>query len=361
MSDETKENKALDEDTVDKIVEKMKRREKGLTTSTDESVSLRGEVTGKKEVQLALGTVEELADFSSPLIRTMVKIYLSLQDPLKPLQKFIQNLSAVQSLQYYLHSANMKYSLNQYLSLVTAGTFLSAVVGLLIGISIAYVFKLNLLLWPVLGILSAFFVGLLVLFLLIMIPKSIAFDRGREISIEMPFALRHMATELKSGAGLYRTIQLVATADYGILSEEFARTINEIEEGVDAKDALKSMAYRVQSVSMRNALNHVVRAMKTGGNLAEVMNDIAADVSVELRNNISEFSEKMNFFGVIFIFVGITMPIMIAVLGGLANAPLPTPIQLPITPVFLVLFYFIIMPIIFAFMIMYLKQIQPKA
>ena len=68
-------------------------------------------------------------------------------------------------------------------------------------------------------------------------------------------------------------------ADYGELSEEFSRTINEIEEGTDTKLALRHMALRTQSKALRNSLIHVIRALRTGGNLSVIMNDIADDVS----------------------------------------------------------------------------------
>lgn len=121
------------------------------------------------------------------------------------------------------------------------------------------------------------------------------------------------------------------------------------------------MALRVQSTSMRNALNHVVRAMKTGGNLSDVMNDIADDVSVEIRANISEFSEKMNFFGVLFIFAGIILPVMVAILSGISNAPLPIALPTPLSVPAVMVFYLLLMPAILGLFIYYLKIIQPKA
>ncbi len=362
MADPVKEFADVDQQTVDQIVQKMRKQDiSGTQLEKEENQELRGELLGKTEsAHVQLQNVEDLAGFNNPLIRKLIEIYLKLQDPLKPLSKLISQLSASQTLNYYLYSANMKYSLDQYLALTTTVTFLAALVGAIFGIVISFILGVPILYYPLLLIMCAGFFGVLGLFVTLMYPKTVADKRGQDISVEMPFALRHMATELKSGAGLYRTIQMVAIADYGILSEEFARTVNEIEEGTDAKDALKNMALRVQSVSMRNALNHIVRAMKTGGNLSDVMNDIADDVSVEIQTRIMEFSEKMNFFGVIFIFIGIILPVMVAILGGIANAPLPLAFPIPLTVPVLILFYIVAMPLILSILVIYLKAIQPK-
>ena len=360
---EIKEFTDVDQDTVDNIVQKMRKKEvAGTVIATEEDMQMRGEMLGKsKPAKIEIGNVGDFLDFNSQIIHGLIEFYLKLQDPLKPIAKFIAQLSATQTLNYYLHSANLKYTLNQYLAITTAITVLATLWGIVMGLLIGFILRVPFVFYPLLAVFGAVFAGTMGLFITLLVPKSIAETRGAQVSIEMPFALRHMATELRSGAGLYRTIQLIAVADYGVLSEEFARTVNEIEEGTDAKDALKNMANRVQSIAMRNALNHIVRAMKTGGNLSEVMSDIADDVSVEIRNRISEFSEKMNFFGVLFIFAGIIIPVMIAILGGISNAPLPMAFPIPLSIPLLIIFYLVVMPVILGILILYLRAIQPKA
>jgi len=154
-------------------------------------------------------------------------------------------------------------------------------------------------------------------------------------------------------------IQTIATSDYGVLSEEFSRTINEIEEGTDTKDALRHFALRTQSKSLRNALMHIIRAMKTGGNLSDIMNTIAEDVSFDLRIRIRDFAEKMNFFGVIYIFIAIVTPVFIAIIGSITNAPISVG-SVAITPLAIAVIFLVGMPLILGFLIIYLKIMQPK-
>ena len=260
-------------------------------------------------------------------------------------------------LAYYLYSANMPYSAQQYLAVSVAAAVIGGIIGIGIGILLWLLVKLN----PLIIIAPALLLFIFVLFIMLLIPKSAAQRRGDALSAELPFALRHMATELKAGIGLYRTLQAVATSDYGVLSQEFSRTISEIEEGTDTKDALRHFALRTQSKSMRSALLHIIRAIKTGGNLSDTMGKIAEDVSFELRLKVRDFAEKMNFFGVIFIFGAIVVPVFIAILGSIVNAPLGLSLgSLPLTPVNILILYLVAMPLTLVFLIFYLRMLQPK-
>jgi flagellar protein FlaJ len=358
-----KEEFEIDEKMVERIVEKMKRQYVSEGTEFHEVEGNLGELRsviagGKNELQVQ--NIEELAEVKSPLVRQLGKLYLKLRNPLRPLGRLIATLPQAKTLNFFLYSANLKYSLRQYLALTTAVTIICFLFGLVIGFLAGFLGRLNPTATALIAVFVGFFAALFACLTVLYIPKSIAQQRGNAANSELPFALRHMSAELKAGIGLYRTIQIISAADYGILSEEFARTTTEIEEGTDAKDALRNMAFRVQSIGLRNALMHVVRAMKTGGNLSDVMNEIAEDIAAEERNRIREFAEKMNFYGILFIFLGIVFPAMVLTLGGIKAAPLPLQIEIPITPAMMAIMFFAIMPLLLGMLVFYLKTIQPK-
>lgn len=354
----------IDQEMVNRIVEKMKKKyqKEGseLDVSAENLGELRGIISGERHQELQIQNVEELLDSKSALIRQLGQLYLKLRNPLKPLSQLIASTPWAKTLAFFLYSANLKYSLRQYLALVSSVTVLAFGFGLFLGILTSFLLNINLIGKILITLSLAFFFGLFGMIIMLVLPKAKAEQRGAKANSELPFALRHMAAELKAGIGLFRTIQIIATADYSVLSEEFARTTREIEEGTDAKEALRNMAVRVQSSGLRNAMMHVVRAMKTGGNLSEVMNEIAQDIADEQRNQIREFAEKMNFFGILFIFSGIVFPAMIITMGGIRAAPLPLQIDIPVTPPFIAVLFFVFMPLVLGFLLYYLKNIQPQ-
>ena len=291
----------------------------------------------------------------------MGNLYLTLGAITKPIFHIFSKFPFARKLELDLYSANMRFSAKQWLALSTIVTLLVTI----------FTFGIMLLIITLTGVSWTIAVGisLLVFFLsaviMLLIPKQRAEARGKAISYELPFALRHIATQLSAGIGLYRTLQAVAKADYGPLSEEFARTIAEIEEGTDTQDALRHLALRTRSLALRNAIMHTIRALKTGGNLSDVMSDIAEDVAFQLRMNMREFGQKMNFIGVIFIFLAIVFPVFVAILGSIRNAPIGAA-QLgfsfrviPLSVDMMALIYFLLMPALLLWIFIFIKVIQP--
>ncbi|PIU21780.1 MAG: hypothetical protein COT15_00480 [Candidatus Diapherotrites archaeon CG08_land_8_20_14_0_20_34_12] len=354
-------NDAFDMKKVLSIVGRMKKKyqEQGLLIEEpSEYGELKGIITGTRS-GITVQTPEELKNFKSPIVNRLGALYLALGSITKPLGKFIEKLKLSNSIGFYLYSANMPYSAKQWVALTAVVSLLSAFIfGLISLIAIAAMKQPNFALLPLMIIGALFFSGLVML----LIPKQAAQARSQKISAELPFALRHMSTELRAGISFYRTIETIATADYGILSEEFARVRTEIEEGTDTKEALRHLALRTQNKALRNAIMHMIRALKTGGNLSEIMEEIADDVSFEIQMKIRDFSQKMNFFGVIFIFLVIIMPVFVGILGGIRNTPLPAASlsSIPLTPEIIAFIYLVMMPLILILLFVYVRAMQPK-
>ncbi|MFH1588661.1 MAG: type II secretion system F family protein [Candidatus Diapherotrites archaeon] len=356
---EKKQYEEYDYDAVEKIVKRMEKKyhEQGIQTeqASDKLNELRGMIAEQQRAEIELQGIDELRDYKNPFVRILGKTYSVFEFVLDPFSHGLSKMPVASQIRFYLYSANMRLSIRQYLALTVAGSFMGFIAGTIF-FAIIFQFMNISLIYSLLGGLLIF---MFTLTIMILFPRSMAMKRGDAISSELPFALRHMATELKSGIGLFKTIQAIAQSDYGVLSEEFARTINEIEEGTDTKDALQNFSVRTQSAALKNALLHVNRALKTGGNLSKVMNSIAEDVSFELRMKVRDFSEKINFFGVIYIVAGIVMPVMVAILGGIVNAPLGIK-TFDMPPNVILLFYAVIMPALLFFLVFYLKMNQPK-
>lgn len=362
---------SVDNSEVESIIETMKKkyREEGMNF---EEVSgglkeIRGLISEETYAKQEIETKEDLEGFDSQIAQTLGQFYLQIKDSIKPIQNIIKKIPLADELGYYLYSANMPYSSSQYIAITTAaaiaGTLIMLIAGFFIGALLSLGGDISMIaLLPVPFALAGGLGATMIMFLM---PRQKAMARGNACSVELLFALRHMATELKAGIGLYKTLQAVTASDYGVLSEELARTITEIEEGTDTSVALKHLALRTQSRPLRFAINHMLRAMRVGGNLSGIMNEIAEDVSDDLKNKINSFSQKMNFFSVIFIFLCIVMPVAIMLLGAIVNSPLGTVAgglakAVPLTPAVMALLYLIIMPLVFVAMNVMIFVTQPK-
>jgi len=360
---------SVDLDEVERIVERMKRKysEEGMEMEEvgGRLKELRGIIAEGRPTELEVQSVDDLKVFSSPLVRTLGKFYISLKAITNPIEKMIGRMPQVKQLSFYLYSANMKISANQFLAILTSASLLVFIFSMIL--LSAIVFSLfpdtPMITKSLLVLLVSLILTFMTIIIGFLIPRRKAMARGDSVSRELPFALRHMATELKSGLGLYRTIQTIAMADYGALSEEFSRTINEIEEGTDTKLALRHLALRTQSKALRNSLIHLIRALRTGGNLSIIMNDIADDVSFALRMKIKDFGQKMNFFATIFIYMAIVIPVFVSILGGIKITPIQSGSvfeSLPLGTPVLMVFFLIFMPLLLGYLVVFISLSQPK-
>ena len=124
-------------------------------------------------------------------------------------------------------------------------------------------------------------------------PKISQKHQYDDLNFELPYALRHMATELKAGKGLHDTLLTVSIANYGSLSGEFKRVLKEIKYGKSSEDALMEMSLRVSSEGLSRAVHQIVGTLRVGGNLANSLNVIAEDISFDMQIKLKEYSQKL--------------------------------------------------------------------
>ena len=69
----------------------------------------------------------------------------------------------------------------------------------------------------------------------------------------------------------------------------------------------------------------------------------------------------MNFFGVIFIFGAIVIPVFIAIIGTILNAPIGIPVStISFPPQLVLVILALVYPFILGGLVFYLKSIQPS-
>ncbi|WP_455240993.1 type II secretion system F family protein [Methanothermobacter tenebrarum] len=188
-------------------------------------------------------------------------------------------------------------------------------------------------------------------------PKLQKGRKSAEASRQLPFALRQMATELRAGLGLHDSMRSVALSGYGALSEEFARTLEEIRYGESTENALREMCNRVNSEGLDRAVYQITRTLESGGDLAKTLNIIADDVAYEMRMKLRDYSQKLNSFTMIYMFIAILGPVIFLVML-LAAATIMEGSVLP--PVAILLLYLFLFPMIVGFMVFMIKRLEPK-
>ena len=177
-----------------------------------------------------------------------------------------------------------------------------------------------------------------------------------DLNQELPYALRHMGIELKSGKGLHDALAAIKNSDYGSLSKEFNRVLEEVKYGSSTEDSLLEMSNRVKSDGLSRAVQQIIGTLRVGGNLSETLNIIAGDITFDMHIKLKEYSQKLNSFILIYTFIAILTPVigLIMLMAG------STVMGDVISSNLLLIIYTVFFPMIVTFMGMFVKKLEPK-
>ena len=100
---------------------------------------------------------------------------------------------------------------------------------------------------------------------------------------QLPDAIDIMKRALKAGHPFTSTLKLVATDMDKPIAEEFEMTFNDISYGSDVRRAMLTLLSRVPSVTVMALVTSILVQKETGGNLAEVLEQIAKVIRGRFR------------------------------------------------------------------------------
>lgn len=177
-----------------------------------------------------------------------------------------------------------------------------------------------------------------------------------DLNQELPYALRHMGIELKSGKGLHDALIAISNANYGSLSKEFKRVLEEVKFGNPMEESLLEMSHRVKSDGLSRAIQQIIGTLRIGGNLSDSLNIIAKDITFDMQIKLKEYSQRLNSFILIYTFVAILTPVI-----GLIMLMASSTVMGDIIPSSLLLIiYSVFFPMIVMFMGIFIKKLEPK-
>ena len=177
-----------------------------------------------------------------------------------------------------------------------------------------------------------------------------------DLNLELPYALRHMGIELKSGKGLHDTLITVANANYGSFSRELTRVLEQVRYGESTENALIEMSGRVNSDGLSRSVQQIVGTLRVGGNLANSLAIIADDISFDMHVKLKDYSQRLNAFILIYTFVAILAPVILLIMLMAASTVMGNIIPSNI----IMVMYVVLFPMIVVFMGILIKKLEPE-
>ncbi len=141
-----------------------------------------------------------------------------------------------------------------------------------------------------------------------MYPIIIIKRKIRDIEKNLVFALRTMLVQLKSGVSLFRSLNMIATGNYGMLSTEFKKTVDEINTGVSEHAALQKLATKNPSPFLRKALWQIVNGMKSGADVSDVLRETVSSMTKQQSIEINKYGAKLRLLSLFYMMIGVVIP-----------------------------------------------------
>lgn len=151
--------------------------------------------------------------------------------------------------------------------------------------------------------------GLVAASIPVVVLKVLQARRRAAFEAQIVDCLVMTASSLRSGFSFLRAMQLVARETTPPISTEFQRAINEMNVGRPLEDALRGIVARVKSYDFDLVVTAVLIQHQVGGNLAEILETIAATIRERMRivGEISALTAEGRLSGAILVLLPITL------------------------------------------------------
>ena len=304
--------------------------------------TLRGEELAAERKMAEEKIWAERVELKKPLSERLAEsFYGPLKRPAQRLVKFFKGLGDD------LFRANIRITPERYVALIIGISLIAGVITFIL---------MWMLISPFLAILGGLGAFTFALIIGRLHPRSRTKARFGEINRVIPYALRHMSTQLSSGIGLPETMTSVSQADYGALSEEFGRAIQDMHAGISTDEALSAMDKRIESDALRRAIRQIQRTMRTGGDLAKILNTLADETAFDMRMKLRDYVQSLNMLAMMYMFISAVIPAMLIVLmlvtGFMGGAMFPIEVT--------ALFYLVLLPFMLFYFVRMIKGREPR-
>ncbi len=133
------------------------------------------------------------------------------------------------------------------------------------------------------GLVIGMLMAVIVLFMPGMMIKILKLQRLSKFNEQLVDGLTTMSNALRAGFSIIQAFESVVSEGRNPIAQEFGMLLQQIRVGVKFEVALQDMDKRVGSEDLTLMLLSIETARKTGGNLTEVFDKIAATIRERMR------------------------------------------------------------------------------
>ena len=220
-----------------------------------------------------------------------------------------------------LHRSNMRYTLEEYLSLALMTTAITFACEMAL---LSFIFALFV--EPLLAIPLAFTltIGLtaLVFFLFYSYPATLAKNRRNKIKKVLPFTVSYLASLASSRLPPITMFKTLAQfKEYGEVAKEAENIVRNVEMfGMSFSSSVKKQAKRTPSPEFADVLWGLNTVSTTGGDTVAYLSQKTAELMNDYRRHIRKYAQDLSLYTEIYLTLVITGSIFFIVLSSVVTA-----------------------------------------
>lgn len=155
-------------------------------------------------------------------------------------------------------------------------------------------------------------------------PRIVAGKLVESVDRDLIYALKDLMLQISSGVSLFNAMLNVSRSGYGLVSEEFAKVVQDISTGEAQDKALEKMALRTESEFLRRTIWQIVTALKAGASLQGALASVVQALHQYQSQNVKAYIQELNLWILLYIIVavaipslGVTLLVILSTFGGI--------------------------------------------
>ncbi|MBW6462206.1 MAG: type II secretion system F family protein [DPANN group archaeon] len=138
-------------------------------------------------------------------------------------------------------------------------------------------------------------------------PKTKALKDARMIDAELPYALRHLLIEVKSGIPIYQSLVTISDG-YGKVSENIKKMLQQINGGKSEIEALEENIIQNPSFTYRKSFWQILNSLKTGTALEKTLQSTVDNIIKDQILSIKRYGQELNPYTLMYMMIGVIVP-----------------------------------------------------
>lgn len=232
------------------------------------------------------------------------------------------HVSKESSLAVFLRNSDAGLNAAEYRAICFSGLFKNLILSSLIFCVVLYFFTAG---FMILGLAAGFLISFFILINQLNYPRVFASRKTRESEKNIIPAMQDMLVQLNSGVPIFKIITNLSQADYGEVSYEFKKAINEINSGKPQVQAIDDLGNRVGSIHFRRVLWQISNGMRAGSDMAVVIKEGINSLTREQSLQIQNYGNKLNPIIMFYMLLAVIMPALgitfLTILASMLNIP----------------------------------------